>query len=154
MDKIKFDKENHTYKLLKDSGEQIDLISATTLLKKHGLSPDYTKVKGEVLKLKADRGTVIHEELEKYINHKEIGFTGELDAFIETCFANDILPSKSEFMVWNDEIAGTVDVAGLIGDKTFIGDFKTTANLHIEAVSWQLSLYAYLMKEKFDKYCN
>lgn len=55
-------------------------------------------------------------------------------------------------MVWNDEIAGTVDVAGIIDGQTFLGDFKTTTTLHREAVAWQLSLYAYLMNEKFDKF--
>ena len=152
MDKLKFDEDSHSYTLIKESGEEISLISVTQLLKKHGLSPDYLNVDDEVLKLKAERGKVIHEELEQYINHKQVGFTGEFEAFYEQCVCENILPSKSEFMVWNDEIAGTVDVAGLIKGQTFIGDFKTTATLHREAVAWQLSLYAYLMNETFDKY--
>lgn len=152
MDKLKFDENSHSYTLIKESGEEISLVSVTQLLKKHGLSPDYLNVDDEVLKLKAERGKVIHEELEQYINHKQVGFTGEFEAFYEQCVCENILPSKSEFMVWNDEIAGTVDVAGLIKGQTFIGDFKTTATLHREAVAWQLSLYAYLMNETFDKY--
>lgn len=152
MDKLKFDEDSHSYTLIKESGEEISLVSVTQLLKKHGLSPDYLNVDDEVLKLKAERGKVIHEELEQYINHKQVGFTGEFEAFYEQCVCENILPSKSEFMVWNDEIAGTVDVAGLIKGQTFIGDFKTTATLHREAVAWQLSLYAYLMNETFDKY--
>lgn len=151
MDKVIFDKETHTYTLVKDNGDKTELVSVTTLLKKHGITPDYSNVSESVLKAKAERGSVIHEELEQYINHKQVGFTGELEQFMNACKAKDILPSKSEFMVWNDEIAGTVDVAGLIGGKTFIGDFKTTATLHREAVAWQLSLYAYLMGETFDK---
>lgn len=152
MDKLKFNEENHSYTLIKENGEEIDLVSVTQLLKKHGLSPDYSNIDSEVLKLKAERGKVIHEELEQYINHKQVGFTGEFEAFYEQCVCEDILLSKSEFMVWNDEIAGTVDVAGLIKGQTFIGDFKTTSSLHREAVAWQLSLYAYLMNESFDKY--
>ena len=152
MDKLKFDENSHSYTLIKEREEEISLVSVTQLLKKHGLSPDYLNVDDEVLKLKAERGKVIHEELEQYINHKQVGFTGEFEAFYEQCVCENILPSKSEFMVWNDEIAGTVDVAGLIKGQTFIGDFKTTATLHREAVAWQLSLYAYLMNETFDKY--
>ncbi len=152
MDKLKFDEDSHSYTLIKESGEEISLISVTQLLKKHGLSPDYSNVDDEVLRLKSERGKVIHEEFEQYINHKQVGFTGEFEAFYEQCVCENILPSKSEFMVWNDEIAGTVDVAGLIKGQTFIGDFKTTATLHREAVAWQLSLYAYLMNETFDKY--
>jgi len=151
MDKVKFNKKNHTYTLIKENGEKYDLVSVTTLLKKHGITPDYSNVNENVLEAKAERGSVIHEELEQYINHKQIGFTGELEQFIEACKAKNILPSKSEFMVWNDEIAGTVDVAGIIDGQTFLGDFKTTTTLHREAVAWQLSLYAYLLNEKFDK---
>lgn len=152
MDKVKFNKKNHTYTLIKDNGEKIDLVSVTTLLKKHNITPDYSNVNEEVLKAKAERGNVIHEDLEQYINHKKLGFTSELENFIKACQKHNILPSKSEFMVWNEEIAGTVDVAGIIDGQTFIGDFKTTTTLHREAVAWQLSLYAYLMNEKFDKY--
>lgn len=152
MDKVKFNKKNHTYTLIKDNGEKIDLVSVTTLLKKHKITPDYSNVNEEVLKAKAERGSVIHEDLEQYINHKKLGFTNELENFIKACKKHNILPSKSEFMVWNEEIAGTVDVAGIIDGQTFIGDFKTTTTLHREAVAWQLSLYAYLMNEKFDKY--
>lgn len=152
MDRVEFNSENHSYTLFKDNGEKIDLVSVTQLLKKHNLSPDYSNVDESVLRAKAERGTVIHGELEEFINHKQVGFTGEFEAFYEKCKSEDILPSKSEFMVWNDEIAGTVDVAGIIKGQTFIGDFKTTSVVHREAVAWQLSLYGYLMNEIFDKY--
>ena len=152
MDNLKFDENSHSYTLIKENGEEIDLVSVTQLLEKHELAPDYSNIDSEILRLKAERGKVIHEELEQYINHKQVGFTGEFEAFYEKCMCEDILPSKSEFMVWNEEIAGTVDVAGIIKGQTFIGDFKTTSSLHREAVAWQLSLYAYLMNETFDKY--
>ena len=146
MDKVIFNEEKHQYNLVKDNGEKIDLVSVTQLLKKHNLAPDYSVVSDDVLKAKAERGKVVHEELEKYIKYGEVGFTGELEAFIAECKIKKITPQNSEFMVWNDEIAGTVDVAGIIGENElpFIGDFKTTATLHKDAVAWQLSLYAYL----------
>lgn len=152
MDKLEFIEKDHLYFLEKENGERLQLLSVTSLLKKHGLSPSYGNVDPQVLKLKAERGKIIHKELEEYIKEGKVGFTGELEAFISTCFANDINPEQSEFMVNNEEIAGTVDVAGKIGDFTFIGDFKTTATLHREAVAWQLSIYAYLMGKQFDKY--
>lgn len=152
MDRLIFNKENHTYILTKDNGESLQLISVTTLLKKHGITPDYSNVNANVLKAKAERGTIIHEELDKYIKTGEIGFTGELEAFMDKCVLENIIPLESEFMVNNDEIAGTVDVTGFIGGETFIGDFKTTATLHKEAVAWQLSLYTYLLGKQFNKY--
>ena len=152
MEKVKFYEEDHRYVLTKDGGEEIELTSVTQLLKKHGLSPDYNNVNTEVLEAKAKFGKVVHEELERYIKFKEIGFSNELEGFVRLCEKSKIKPERSEFMVWNEEIAGTVDVAGTIDGHTFIGDFKTTSTVHKEAVAWQLSLYAYLLHENFDLY--
>lgn len=151
MLKVIFREEDHRYIAIDDeTGKELcDLVSVTTLLKRHGIAPDYVAVDKDVLKAKAERGKVIHKELEDYITLGEIGFTEELEHFIKQCASKNIKPLKSEFLVYNDEIAGTADVAGLIGEDEvpFIGDFKTTATLHKVAVAWQLSLYAYLNKE-------
>lgn len=146
--KIRFDELNHKYYLGKK-----ELISVTSLLKKHGLSPDYSNVNEAVLKAKAERGSVVHRELEQFINNKKAGFTSELEQFTIECSKKNINPTSSEFIVNNNEVAGTVDVRGTIGENElpFIGDFKTTANLHKDAVAWQLSLYAYLSGEIFEK---
>ena len=155
MDKVIFNKEQHRYTLVKDNGEKIDLVSVTQLLAKHGLVSDYSAVDADVLAKKAERGSIVHEELERYVKYGEIGFTGELQAFIELCKEKNIKPLKSEFIVNNDEVAGTVDVAGIIGENElpFIGDYKTTAHLNQESVAWQLSLYSYLNNEEiFEKY--
>ena len=59
---LKFDAEKHEY----FDGEK-RLISVTQLLKKHGLAPDYSGVSDSVLNAKAERGTLIHSEIER--NH-------------------------------------------------------------------------------------
>lgn len=156
MNKVIFNKKKHLYSLVGEDGKKInDLVSVTTLLKKHGLAPDYSSVNEKTLSTKAERGTIIHEELEKYINKGEIGFTNELTQFIAKAQEKLLVPTKSEFIVHNDEIAGTVDVVGTIGANSlpFIGDFKTTTTLHKDAVAWQLSLYAYLSEnEIYEKF--
>lgn len=139
MDKVIFNEETHQYFL----GDK-ELISVTRLLKKHGLAPDYSGVNLNVLNAKAERGSLIHKELENYVKNGELGFTEELSQFIELCEKENIQPTRSEFIVNNDIIAGTVDTFGLINHEFYIGDFKTTSVLHKESVSWQLSLYAYL----------
>jgi hypothetical protein len=148
--KLVFNEETHQY-FLESDFEQKELISVTTLLKKHGLSPNYAKISKNVLSASAERGKIIHEELSNYILRREIGFTAELQQFIDICSTENFKPLKSEFMVYNDEIAGTVDMSGIHNDKTFLADFKTTATLHLEAISWQLSLYEYLIGENFDE---
>ena len=56
---ILFDEKTHTYT---DDGKH--LISVTQLMKKHGLAPDYSGVSESVLGAKAQRGTLIHKEIE------------------------------------------------------------------------------------------
>lgn len=152
MKKIKFNELEHKYYLIDENGNETELVSVTTLLKKHNISSDYSFVKEEVVAAKAERGKVVHKELENYIKENKIGFTSELEKFIELCSRENIKPLKSEFIVFNDEIAGTVDLEGVIdGKETFLGDFKTTLSLNKESVAWQLSLYQYLIGKNYDK---
>lgn len=149
MSEIRFIEDGHRYILKEDNGAETELVSVTQLLKKHGILPDYSNVDEQVLSAKAERGRVVHEELENYVKTGEIGFTGELEQFINQCALWQLKPQHSEFIVHNNEIAGTVDVAGVVGENElpFIADYKTTATLHKHAVAWQLSLYAYLDTE-------
>lgn len=153
--KLIFNKRKHKYTLIKDNGAKVNLVGVTELLRRHKLSPDYTAVDKELLTRKAKRGNVVHEELDKYIKTGEIGFTNELGLFINACKKYQIRPTRSEFMVHNSEVAGTVDFIGVWGEKNLpcIGDFKTTKKLYKESVAWQLSLYAYLITNTvFEKF--
>lgn len=136
---IEFREDTHQYFL---DGKK--LISVTQLMRKHGLAPSYDGVPDEVLRAKAERGTLIHKELEDYIKNGEIGFTSELEAFMYYINNNNIKPIESEFIVYNDVCAGMVDLFSLDDGELTIADYKTTATLHKNAVSWQLSIYAYL----------
>lgn len=137
--KIKFRESDHSYWL----GDK-QLISVTQLMKKHGLSPNYSAVRKNVLDAKAERGTLIHEEIEDYINFGAEGFTDELDAFKAVMSDNGITPTVSETIVHDDLVAGTIDVVGRCQKGRFIADIKTTSALHKDALAWQLSVYAYL----------
>lgn len=138
MAEIRFIEETHKYYL----GDK-ELISVTTLMQKHGLAPSYSNVNAEVLRAKAERGTMIHKEIEDYIKDGSIGFTAELLNFIHHIKGSNTEVLKSEFILHNDIVAGTADLL-LYNEGYIIGDIKTTAVLHKEAVSWQLSIYAYL----------
>ena len=148
---IEFREDTHEYFL---DGRKF--ISVTQLMRKHGLAPNYDAVPSEVLRAKAERGTLIHKEIENYIKTREIGFTGELAAFIEHINKHGITPLKSEFIVY-DAYAGVAGTVDMLSDDLFelvINDFKTTATLHKEAVSWQLSIYAYLHGSATGNYAN
>lgn len=144
---IKFDREKHEYSL---NGKV--LISVTQLLAKHGLAPDYSNVDTDVLNKKGERGTIIHKELEEYINDKTLGFTDELGHFIDWHCEKTFDLESCEYIVHNDDIAGMIDYFYLSNGIMVLADFKTTAVLHKEAVRWQLSLYNYLANVKAHRF--
>lgn len=136
---ITFDEQKHEYTL---DGKK--LISVTQLMQKHGLAPNYAGVSTEVLEKKAERGSLIHAEIEDFIKNGEIGFTEELAQFRDYISKTKIASIESEKIVHNDLVAGTLDLLFIEDDIQTIADIKTTATLHKEAVSWQLSIYNYL----------
>lgn len=143
---IKFIEETHQY----FDGEK-ELISVTTLMKKHGLAPNYDGVNAEVLRAKAERGSLIHKEIEDYIKQGSVGFTEELAQFADYLKVWGIEVIKSEEIAYNDITAGTVDLLLKDNGTLVIADIKTTATLHKDAVSWQLSIYAYLLGLDINK---
>jgi len=144
---FRFDKETHTYWL----GEK-QLISVTQLLAKHGLAPDYSAVNENILKKKAERGSLIHKEIEDYIGSGEIGFTTEFIDYLRFMKELNLIVQASEQIIWGNNIAGTFDLLAYDNCSTYLIDFKTTAKLDKEAVSWQLSLYNYLLNDIADKF--
>lgn len=143
MSEVMFDEATHTYTL---DGRK--LISVTQLLQKVGISPDYSLVDEKTLKESADRGSMIHGEIEAYNKTMEIGFTDECQEYIAWLHTTKSKCLKSEFEVHNDYVAGRADLLLEENGKKVIADIKTTSALHKDSVSWQLSLYAYLLGDK------
>lgn len=147
MSELVFKEDTHEYFI----GDQ-KLISVTQLMQKHGLAPNYADVPSEVLRAKAERGSLVHKEIEDFIKNGSIGFTTELSNFIKAIKDNNTEVLQSEFKVHNDIVAGTVDLLLQNGNGLIIADIKTTSTLHIDAVSWQLSIYAYLLNCGINHY--
>lgn len=144
MNDLVFDPQTHTYTL-----DGKTLISVTQLMEKHGLSPNYNGVDEDTLKTSAERGTLIHKEIEDYIKKGEIGFTEECAQFVSYVRENKVDIKGSEITFHNDIVAGTCDL--IINSRKgylIVADIKTTSTLHKESVAWQLSLYAYLSGNK------
>lgn len=154
--KVVFRETDHTYWL----GDK-QLISVTRLLKKHGLATDYTGISEEVLEKAANKGTLVHKEIENYIKNGEVGFTSELSDFIDITAELGFTAEDSEIILPAGEIpddkvddyfyAGTADLIGKIGDGYATADLKTTAKVDKRAYAWQLALYERLCGVKFDK---
>ncbi len=137
--KIVFDADKHEYKL----GDKV-LISVTQLLTKHKLSADYSAVNEEVLEAKAKRGTFIHKELEEFVKDGKDCFSMECENFGNWVASHNTANLESEQIVFNDIVAGTLDLKGLLDGDVFIADYKTSSKLDREGVRWQLSIYNYL----------
>jgi len=144
---IKFDADTHTY-----SKDGDVYTSVTQLLEKYGLSTDYSGIPAKVLKAAAERGTKIHRDLELYVQGilTPPGKNTPVDMFHRYVQTQgiDLKTSKSEELHYNTKykIAGTVDFQYFNSDGNLvIADFKTTSQLHIDAIAWQLSIYNYLI---------
>jgi hypothetical protein len=137
---IEFNEERHEYKL---DGKIIP--SVTQLLSKHGLTADYSMVPESILSAKAERGTLIHKEIQDYIEKNEVGFTKECTLFADWIANNPIEDMKCEQIVYNEICAGKFDLLGRRGDKLILIDFKTTSTKHLDDWRWQLSLYNNLL---------
>ena len=104
---IKFDEILHKYTV---DGKEV--ISVTQLLQKHKITPSYDAVDKALLRMASERGTLIHEEVEKWIESGESGFTEEAEKICDFLFerADGNTKILSEQMVANDVVAGRFDV--------------------------------------------
>ena len=137
-----FDPQNHKYYV-----DGKELISTTQLMKKHNLSPNYESVDAETLSRSAEYGKIVHSELEEFIKYDKPSFSVEVEDFEMWVKENQLEDSMiaSELQVNNDLVAGTIDFIYEDNDGLVIADFKTTSQVHKEAVSWQLSIYRELL---------
>ena len=132
---IIFDELTHSY----ICGDKL-LIGVTSLMKKHGLAPDYSGIPADVLEKAAARGTEIHKLLEDYDAGKEVVMDDNLKAYKALGLKID----RSEYMVTDGEtVASFIDK---VYEDCSLADVKTTSTIHSKSVSWQLSIYAYLFE--------
>lgn len=145
---IIFKEDTHTYFV---NGE-IAGISVTSLLKKHGLAPDYSSVSKELLNKVAKYGTEVHKDLENVLNVKDYKPTtkqGEQYAkYVDENFECGVGEQMLAFEYGGMIIAGTADVMAIGKNGNLIlGDHKNTSKFHREYVSWQVSLLDYFARK-------
>ena len=150
---MQFDEKNHVY-----TKNNTNYISVTTLLKQYGLSANYAGIPADVLQKAAARGTAAHKAFENYI--KSNGSTipqapdfgsievPQLQAYVINRNI-DLTQSQSEQIVYDDTycVAGTLDWMYYDNNEKILADFKTTSSIHTDAVSWQLSIYNYMLHQ-------
>ena len=145
---IKFDDNLHKYTV---DGKEV--ISVTQLLQKHKITPNYDAVDKELLRVASERGTLIHEEVEKWIESGECGFTEEAERICDYLNSTADRDSQiiSEQIVANDIVAGRFDILFTHKKELVLADIKTGNSKHLYGWSWQLSLYKYLYERMYEK---
>lgn len=149
--KVTFIEESHQYFL----GEK-ELKGVTGTLIKKAFPDTYKNIPEYVLMKAAERGGLIHNtfetfcsifdaEIKKYPNPTE-----ELQAFHSMLVSFDLHYVASEYLVTDGEnFASAID--GIFADNEgniYLVDYKTTATLHYDNVSLQLSIYAKWFEEQ------
>ena len=156
--KVTFDEWLHCYVM----GDNV-LMGITSLMKKHGLGPEYGDVDEDTLAAAAARGTAVHKTLEAYDNGEQVVFTDtlyngrvvltadELKANLDAYRDLGLKAIASEFLVSDNKlVASSIDKILDCGSENEVdlGDVKTTYTLHIGALEVQLGCYKYLLEKQ------
>ena len=138
------------------------LTGVTSLMKKHGLSADYSGVSEKVLSSAALRGTAVHRMLEDSDNGMTVALTDVRDGDGRVLLTQEVMRkiltsyselglkvAASEYLVSDNElVASSIDkVLEADGaDAVELADVKTTSVLHRDALSVQLGIYKLLFE--------
>ena len=132
-----YDEVAHTYHL---HDKKLQGITGTLI--PHAIGQKYADVPEHILAEKASYGKTVHGEIEMYLQGFEPSEpTEEFVAFKKWQSLTKIKFIQTEFIVSdNENFATPIDA---IDDENNLYDWKTTAVLDKESISWQLSICAY-----------
>lgn len=137
---VTFDEDLHVYY----TGDGRPLTGVTSLMKKHGLSPDYSTVPPEVLERAAIRGTAVHRALQSYDDGESTVQNTTVNVYARAMKRAGLSVIASEYLVSDGEcVASSIDK--VLADGS-LADIKTTYEPHYDSVRWQLSIYKHLFE--------
>lgn len=149
--RVTFIEESHQYFIGKK-----ELKGVTGTLIKKAFPDTYKNIPESVLMKAAERGSLIHNTFETFCSIFDADIkqypnpTEELQAFHSMLVAYDLHYVASEYLVTDGEnFASAID--GVFADNEgniYLVDYKTTATLHYDNVSLQLSIYAKWFEEQ------
>lgn len=149
--KVRFDEEHHRYFL----GEK-ELSGITGTLIKKAFPDTYKGIPDAILAKAAERGSVVHQNLELFdtICNSDVNIMPsvlpEIKDYNEMLISYGLHHVDSEYLVTdNENFASAIDKV-LADDEgnIYLADIKTTATLHYDNVSLQLSIYAKWFEEQ------
>ena len=149
--KIRFDEEQHRYFL-----DEKELSGITGTLIKKAFPDTYRGIPDAVLAKAAERGSVVHQNLELFdtVCNSDINIMPsvlpEVKDYNEMLISYGLHHIDSEYLVTdNENFASAIDkVLADNEGNIYLADIKTTATLHYDNVSLQLSIYAKWFEEQ------
>lgn len=149
--KVRFDEEQHRYFL----GEK-ELSGITGTLIKKAFPDTYKGIPDAVLAKAAERGSVVHQNLELFdtVFNSDVNIMHsvlpEVKDYNEMIISYGLHHVDSEYIVTdNENFASAIDkVLADNEGNIYLADIKTTATLHYDNVSLQLSIYAKWFEEQ------
>lgn len=143
--KVVFDEMNHTYHLGKK-----ELSGVTSTLIKKAFPDTYKDIPEVVLMKAAERGNVIHQNLELFdtvcgsVIDMMPSVIPEIKDYNDMLIAYGLHHVESEYLVTDNKYFASAIDKVLADDEgnIYLGDIKTTSTLHYDNVSLQLSIYA------------
>lgn len=144
---IDFNEERHEYTV---DGEKLPSVS--TILGKTFFANKYANVSEHILKRAAEFGTNVHKAVETEMTFMLSDEELEVyEKYLLLKQIDKIKPIRHEIMVHLDLLyTGTFDIIATIRGKRSLCDVKTTYQLDLDYISWQLSLYELANGEFFE----
>lgn len=141
---VMFDPDTHTY-TNEETGEQLSGITGTLL--KRLFPGKYDGVPKDILAKAAEKGSNIHASIELYEKIGVTPSTQEGKAYADITRRNGMVALDCEYTVTDiKHYASQIDVIYEVQENVVdLADIKTTYKFDEESVSWQLSIYAYMM---------
>lgn len=138
-----FNETEHTYTL---NGKKLGGVTAIV----KWLFPDtYTDIPESVLMKAAAHGSLIHSKCELYDTCGLGDDLPEVQEYIRLKKENSLITEANEYLVDDGkDIASSIDVVFSKGEDGCypLADIKTTSKIHVDNVTLQLSIYAYLFE--------
>ena len=141
---VLFDPDTHTY-TNEETGELLSGITGTLL--KRLFPSKYDGVPKDILAKAAEKGSNVHASIELYEKIGVTPSTQEGKAYADITRKNGMVALNCEYTVTDfKHYASQIDVIYEVQENVVdLADIKTTYKFDEESVSWQLSIYAYMM---------
>ncbi len=136
---IEFDADTHTYKV---DGKVLPSVTTITGILSN---MEYKEIDKEILDRAAKRGSAVHKAIEDFTlwgdYELDISYEPYMVQFKKALDKEKFITAKTEFMLTDGEICGTIDNMSMIGEECIIIDYKTTSTIHKKLLEAQFGGY-------------